>query len=47
MSCENKLSENGTLKYGFNVAEESEKWESKYGPGWKLIGTTYPCFIKS
>ena len=29
MSCENKLSENGTLKYGFNVAEESEKWEKK------------------
>ena len=46
MSCENKLSKNGTRKYGFDVAEESEKWEKKYGPGWKLIGTTDPCFIK-
>ena len=47
MSCENKLSENGTRTHQFDVAKESEKWESKYGPGWKLIGTTDPCFIKS
>ena len=32
MSCENKLSENGTLKYGFNVAEEPEEWEKNIWP---------------
>lgn len=47
MSSVDKLNELGTHTYGFNVEKETEKWREKYGPGWKLIGTTDPCFIKS
>lgn len=37
---------NKTRTVWFNEEEETEKWEEKYGPGWKQVGVTDPCFIK-
>ena len=37
---------NKTRTAWFDEEEETEKWEKKYGPGWKQVGVTDPCFIK-
>lgn len=43
MSCVNNINEVRTSTYEHN---DAEIWEENYGPGWRLVGTRYPSFIK-